>query len=113
MFRRLSIILVMLSPFPAMAQEAGVYACTNMMGGNPFALILGDGTYIIQSKPNSYRPIEGEGDLIVDPMRTYLMVGSGPLLDDWKVDTIHGMSGNNLVLTGEDGLMNCEPKSKS
>ena len=55
----------------------------------------------------------GGGDLIMDPMRTYLMVGSGPLIDDWKVDTIHGMSGNNLVLSGEEGLMNCEKKSKS
>jgi hypothetical protein len=95
---------------PAAALEGRTYACTNIMGGNPFRLVVGESGYSVETLPESYETLSGEGN-ISRGMGVAIDVTSGPLLDDWKIDSLIEMSGGNLILSGDDGLRECE-KSK-
>ena len=100
--------LVLALTTPGFAAPPRSYTCTNIMGGNPFRLTIGeDGVYTAASHPEAYVQIGGQGRLEMGESGIYYNVIDGPLLDDLKVSIIHIMS-SRLTPSGSDGLFPCE-----
>jgi len=108
--RFLVLALSLVLSAPAFAQTPPrSFACTNIMGGNPFRLTIDASLhYTATALPESREPISGEGTLELAEIGVYYHVLDGPLLDDLQVDTIHIMSGNRLTPSGKTGLFDCE-----
>lgn len=48
---------------PAVALEGRTFACTNIMGGNPFRLVVAESSYSVETLPESYETLSGEGSI--------------------------------------------------